>query len=105
MDGLDHRDVVGDALLGGSKGEEVLQMLVLEVGPVEDPEWRVNIEVTIKGNGEAGVMEVSDHITKLLRGGRVYAEIVCISGDIHWHDGVSGSRIRENKGGKRNSIG
>ena len=38
VDGLDHRDVVGDALLSGSKGKKVSQMLVLEVGLVEGPE-------------------------------------------------------------------
>ena len=71
MDGPNHRDVVGDALLGSSKGEEVPQTLILEVGLVEGPEWRVDIEITVKGNGEVGVMEVSRHVTKLLRRGRV----------------------------------
>ena len=53
-------------------------MLILEVGPVEGPEWEVDIKVAVKGNGEARVPEASSHFTKFLREGGVYAETVYI---------------------------
>ena len=66
VDGPDYRDAVGDALLSGSEGEEVPQLLVLEVGPVKGPEWRVDIKVTVEGNGKVGVMKVSGHVLEFL---------------------------------------
>ena len=66
MNELDHRDPVGDALFGGSEGKEISEMLVLEVGPVEGPEWRIDIEVAVERNGKAEVTEASGHVAKFL---------------------------------------
>ena len=104
MDGPDHRDMAGDALFGGSKGKEDSQTLVLEVGPVESPEWGVDIKVIVEKNGKAGVMEVSGYIMEFFWEGRVYMEAVCIQENIHWHDGASGSGGGDNKRGRRSSI-
>ena len=68
MDGPDHRDLVGDALFGGSKSEKVFEALVLEVGLVKGPEWGVDVKVAIKGDGKVGVMEASGHVVKFLWG-------------------------------------
>ena len=59
VDGPDHRDAAGDALLGGSKDKEVSQTMVLEVGLIEGPEQRVCVEM------------------------------MCISGNIYQHDGAN----------------
>ena len=104
MAGPDHRYMAGDALLGGSKGKEVSQALVLEVSLVEGLEWGVDIKIVVEENGEAGVIEASSHVTKFLWKEGVYAEAMCVQGDIHQHDGVSGSGSRENGGRRRNSI-
>ena len=66
MDGPDHRDTAGDALLGGSEGKEISQPLVLEVGLVKGPEWRVDVKVTLKGNGKVGVTKASGHVMEFL---------------------------------------
>ena len=58
-------------------------MLVLEVGLVEGPEWEVDVKVAGERDGEVGVMEVSGHVVKFLRGGGVCAEVVCIQGDVY----------------------
>ena len=58
-------------------------MLILEVGLVKGLEWRIDVEVAIKGNGEVGVMEVSSHVTEFFWGRGVCAEVVCIQEDIH----------------------
>ena len=79
-------------------------MLILEVGPVEGPEWEVDVKVAVEGDDKAGVTEASSHVMEFLWGGRVCAEAVCIQGDIHQHDGASGSRGRDNKERGRNSI-
>ena len=83
MNGLDHRDVTSDALLNGSKGEEVSQSLVLEVGLIKGLEWRVDIKITVKGNGKVGVMKVGGHVMEFLWGGEVCVEAMCVQGDIH----------------------
>ena len=41
-------------------------MLILEVGPVEGPEWGVDIKVAVKGDGEVDIMEVSSHVMEFL---------------------------------------
>ena len=53
-------------------------MLILEVGPVEDPEWGVDIKVAVKWNGKVGVTEASSHIMEFFWGGGVCSEVVCI---------------------------
>ena len=58
-----------DTLLSGNKGKEVPQMLILEVGSIEGPEWRVDIEIAVEGNGKVGVIGASGHVTKFLEEG------------------------------------
>ena len=58
-------------------------MLVLEVGLVKSPEWRVDVEVAVEGNGKVGVTEVSGHVMEFFWGGGVCAEAVCIQRNVH----------------------
>ena len=83
VDGPDHRNAAGDTLLSGGEGKKVSQLLVLEVGLVKGPEWGVNIEVAIEGDGKVRVMEVSGHVTEFFWEGGVCAEVVYVQEDIH----------------------
>ena len=64
VDRPDHRDPAGDALFSGSEDKEISKLLVLEVGPVEGPEWGVDIEVAVERDSKVGVMEASGHVMK-----------------------------------------
>ena len=83
LDGTDEGEALDNTFLGGSKSKEVSQVLVLEVGMIQDPEGGVDVKVAANRDGEARVTEMGEHDTDGGRGWGVRTKGMGINGDIH----------------------